>query len=270
MAFAPPRVIAERLFPVRITVKRDNRKIVALTLPKILNYNMRSIWSKYENLVQDINERESDLIFLTEIWQVQENKKHQFKIEALLEMRGIKYISTPRPGARRGGGAAIATRLDRFLLTKLNIPIPNSVEVVWGLLKPKVITGQLSTVIACCFYSPPRSRKNSALIDHLTVTLHSLMNIHSNAGVIISGDRNSIEVPTLLSIEPSLRQLVKVPTRGLRTLDVILTNLARYYDDPIIIPPIIPDVQGLGVPSDHMGVFATPNISATQATKRMK
>ena len=71
IGFRPPRVIEERLFPVRITVKRDNRKIVALTLPKILNYNMRSIWSKYENVVEDINERESDLFFFTEIWQVQ-------------------------------------------------------------------------------------------------------------------------------------------------------------------------------------------------------
>ena len=128
--------------------------------------------------------------------------------------------------------------------------------MVWGLLKPKNVTGKISTTIVCCFYSPPHSRKNSALVDHLTVTLQSLLKIHSGAGVIISGDRNSIEIPALLSIDPALRQIVKVPTRGLRILDVIITNLARYYNDPIMIPPINPNNTGFGAPSDHMGVFA--------------
>ena len=76
-------------------------------------------------------------------------------------MKGIKYISTPRPGTKRGGGAAIAARLENFSLSKLNIPIPRSLEVVWGLLKPKVITGKIIVIIVCCFYSPPRSKKNS-------------------------------------------------------------------------------------------------------------
>ena len=96
-------------------------------------------------------------------------------------MSGIKYISTPRPGAQRGGGAAIAVRLDKFTISKLNIAIPRSVEVVWGLLKPKIADGKISTIIACCFYSPPRSRKNGVLVDHIIVTLQSLLNIHNNA-----------------------------------------------------------------------------------------
>ena len=215
-------------------------------------------------------EREGDICFLTEVWQKQENKKHQHKIEKMFEMSGIHYISTPRPGAQRGGGAAIAVRTEKFVLSKLNIATPKTAEVVWGLLKPKNITGKISTIIVCCFYSPPRSRKNGDLIDHLTVTLHYLLNIHSAAGVIISGDRNSIDVHTLLSIDPALRQTVKVPTRGLRTLDVIVTNMARYYHDPIAIPPIIPDNPGLGVPSDHLGVIAIPNISSTQFSRRTR
>ena len=140
--FRPTRVIYERPLPVRRTSRRDNRKVQALTLPRIVNYNMRSLFPKFENFAQDVHERESDAVFLTEVWEKQENKKHQFKLEELLQMKGIKYISTPRPGAQRGGGAAIAVRLDRFTVSKLNIAFPKSVEVVWGLLKPKVITGK--------------------------------------------------------------------------------------------------------------------------------
>ena len=270
IGFRPPKVLLKRPLPTLITIRRDNRKIIALTLPKIVIYNMRSLWSKYESLAEDIHERESDLNFLTEIWEVKENKKHQFKLEALLEMRGIKYISTPRPGNRRGGGAAIATRQERFLLTKLNIAIPNSVEVVWGLLKPKNIIGKLTTIIVCCFYSPPRSRKNSELIDHITVTLQSLLNIHSNAGVIISGDKNDMKISEILSIDPSFHQIVSKPTRGNKILDVIVTNLRPFYDEPIIVPPVQPDKQGHGVPSDHDGVMVASKSNMSQSKKKVK
>ena len=264
----PAKVIYERPQHCRKRIKRDNKTVEAISLPKLTNYNMTALFSKIDNFARDMEERESDLSFLTEVWEKSENKKHQFKLEELLELRGIKYISTPRPGAQRGGGAAIAVRLDKFHISKLNIPLPRSVEVVWGLLKPKVVVGNISTIIVCCFYSPPRSKKNRILIDHLTVTLQSLLNTHPNAGVIISGDRNSIEISSLLSIDPSLRQTVRQATRGLNTLDVIVTNLSRYFNEPIIIPPIVPDRPGHGVPSDHSGVSATPNTSQGQPTTR--
>ena len=264
----PAKVIYERPQHTRKRIRRDNKTFEALSLPKLTNYNMRALFSKIDNFARDMEERESDLSFLTEVWEKSENKKHQFKLEELLELRGIKYISTPRPGAQRGGGAAIAVRLDKFHISKLNIPLPRSVEVVWGLLKPKVVVGNISTTIVCCFYSPPRSKKNRILIDHLTVTLQSLLNTHPNAGVIISGDRNSIDISSLLSIDPSLRQTVRQATRGLNTLDVIVTNLSRYFNEPIIIPPIVPDRPGHGVPSDHSGVSATPNTSQGQPTTR--
>ena len=109
---------------------------------------MRSIFPKIGNFALDMIERESDISFLTEVWEKYENKKHQFRLEEMLEISGIKYISTPRPGAKRGGGAAIAVRLDNFTISKLNIALPRSIEVVWGLLKPKVVSGKI-TIIIC-------------------------------------------------------------------------------------------------------------------------
>ena len=91
-------------------------------------------------------------------------------------------------------GAAIAVRLDRFSLSKLNIAIPSSIEIVWGLLRPKVTTGRISTIIVSSFYCPPKSRKKSILIDHMTETLQSFLKIHINAGVIISGEGNDLEI----------------------------------------------------------------------------
>ena len=51
---------------------------------------MRSFFPKCDNFARDMEERESDISFLTEVWGKSEKKKHQFKLEELLEMRGIK------------------------------------------------------------------------------------------------------------------------------------------------------------------------------------
>ena len=43
-----------------------------------MNYYMRALFSKIGNFARDMEERESDLSFLTEVWEKSENKKHQF------------------------------------------------------------------------------------------------------------------------------------------------------------------------------------------------
>ena len=103
-----------RLPPVRKTIRRDNKVLQAVTLPKMSNYNMRSLMPKLFNFGTDMEDRCCSISFLTEVWQKAENKKHQFRIEELFEMRGLKYISTPRPGTRRGGGAAIVVNTENF------------------------------------------------------------------------------------------------------------------------------------------------------------
>ena len=94
--------------------------------------------------------------------------------------------------------------------------------------------------------------KRPPTIDHITTTIQSLLIIHNNPSAIISGDRNDIDIPTLLSIDPSLRQTVRHPTRGLKILDVIVSNLASFFNEPVIIPPILPDRTGHGAPGDHL------------------
>ena len=93
------------------------------------NYNMGSLFSKIGNFSLDMQERTTDICFLTEIWEKKENKKHQFKLEEMLEMRGVKYISTPRPGAQKGGGAAIAVRTEKFTISKGSFPIEKAAKL---------------------------------------------------------------------------------------------------------------------------------------------
>ena len=252
------------------TLRRDNKAVQGLSLPVISNYNMRSLLPKLDYFVEDFVERDIGLSFLTEIWEKSCNVKHQNKLKEMFEMKGILYISTPRPGLKRGGGVAIAADPLRFSLSKFNVPNPHLLEVSWGLLKPKQVTGTISKIICCAFYSPPYSKKKTKLIDHLSSTLQDLLLEHPGAGVVIAGDRNDLSIERLLNIEATLRQIVRNPTHGKKVLDVVLTNIWRFYNDPIIVNPVPVDDPAKGVPSDHLGVVIKPIVNPEQPPLRRK
>ena len=178
--FRPPNMQHPRLPPVRKICNSDTN--IIQSIPIISVYNARSLFPKINSLATDMHERKTDVKFISEIWEKFEKKKHQQKIEELFELKGIKYGSNPRRNGKRGGGAALAVNLERFAITKLNIHVPKNVEAVWALLRPKFYSKKLKLIIVCCFYSPPNLRTNPSLIDHLTLSLNNLLNIHKNAG----------------------------------------------------------------------------------------
>ena len=248
-------------------LRRENRCEEALNLPRILSYNMRSIWGKTKHLADDIHERAGEIIFLSEVWEKSQNKKHQYQIEKMFEMENISYISTPRPGIKRGGGAALAICTDRFSVSKLNMNIPKPLEIVWALLKPIVFTGEIRKIILCSFYSPPRSRKNAMLIDHISLTYNSLKIQYPDAFLIFSGDKNSLDERSILALNTNFRQMVQNNTRKDKILTIIISDLHKYYHNPVVIPPVPVDVPGQGVPSDHNGVLALPLTSGSSQRK---
>ena len=156
-------------------VGKCDKITAALSLPKVATYNLRSLFPKIGNLTTDILEREIDVAFCTEIWEQEHNKEHQFEIEKLLEISGLKYISTSRkPNAKNGvsyGGAAIVVNLRKFSVDKLPVHIPQNLEAVWGLLKSKNPSAKFKKMIICSFYSPPNKQRNSKMADHIVGTL---------------------------------------------------------------------------------------------------
>ena len=85
----------------------DSKKVsTAQSLPKIMVANNRSVFPKFQHLIDELIECDVQVGIHTEIWESNENNEHKNKIEEALEIHGIVYISNPRP-KRRGGGAAI-------------------------------------------------------------------------------------------------------------------------------------------------------------------
>ena len=160
------------IIPFPLPAQRLDNIFTALHLLAIATYNMRSIFPKIGNVKTDILERGISCAFFSEIWEKSEKKNHKFEIENMLESEGLKYISTVRPRGWRG--AAIIVNQQKFILEKLNILIPHNLEVVWGLLKCKAEDAKFKKMLVCSFYSPPRTKKNQKLTDHLVSTLHML------------------------------------------------------------------------------------------------
>ena len=71
-------------------------------------------------------------------------------------------------------------------------------------------------------------------------------------------------------MESTLHQFVRIPTHGRKVLDVVLTNIWRFYNDPIIVNPVPVDDPSKGVPSDHLGVVVKPIVNPEQPPLRRK
>ena len=78
-----------------------------------------------------------------------------------------------------------------------------------------------------------------------------------------------MDISSLLNTNLKLKQIVGRPTRKLEILDVLLTNLFSFYNTPVIIPPVQPDVIGQGVPSDHSVPLCVPHTDPSNPPSRL-
>ena len=95
-----------------------------------------------------------------------------------------------------------------------------------------------------------------------------LMSIHENCGIFICGDKNDLNIGPILAFNSTFKQIVTKCTLGLKTLDIIITNLHQSYNNPVIVPPVEADNPSTGKPSDHSVPVATPITSPGMEIKR--
>ena len=78
-SFRPPKVFHNRPFSTRKNIARDNKAVNTLSLPKISLFNARSLFPKIKQLALDMKERNTDVSFITEIWESLTSMKHMSK-----------------------------------------------------------------------------------------------------------------------------------------------------------------------------------------------
>ncbi|XP_071944695.1 uncharacterized protein [Antedon mediterranea] len=98
------------------------------------------------------------------------------------------------------------------------------------------------------------------LIEHIITSLDTLKAAHPEAGVLVLGDFNRLNINPLCRAH-SLKQIIDEPTRGDAILDLVITNLKNYYKKPIVCSPI--------GRSDHNTIYLPP-IGCSKTGKQIK
>ena len=144
------------------SVHRNERIRSSANIPVVAVANTRSLLPKLNSIIEKIENEAIDVTLVCEVWEKtgKRNRNFQNRTEEMMEMRGLKYISCgARPSGKRGGGAAIIVDTTKFSLERLDVQVPNNLEVQWGLVRPKEIlqSTKFKESIFCSFYSPPAS-----------------------------------------------------------------------------------------------------------------
>ena len=242
-------------------VKRSNKVCEALKLPKVLNLNPRSIYNKLNEFATFVTEEDVDLVCMSESWE-----REKLTLDKVIKIDNYQVISNVFQRKGKGGRPAIIVNSIKFdieNLTQTVISIPWGVEAVWAVLTPKNVNNasKVKKIVVGSIYSKPNSRKKSVLLDHIS-EVYNFLNSKYKSGLdwIVCGDTNDLKLDSILQLNPSLKQVVKNPTRmnPPRILDPIITTLSRFYHVPQCLPPLDSDPDGNGKPSDHQMIIMTP------------
>ena len=244
-----------------VVIKRSPKNFQALSLPKVLNLNPRSIYNKVDEFVTFVNEEDVDLVCMSESWE-----RENLTLEKVVKIQDYKVISNVHLRCGKGGRPAIIANEKKFIvenLTQTEIDIPWGVEAVWAVLTPKNVTNdsKIKKIVVGSIYCKPDSRKKSLLLDHIA-EVHSLLSSKYKNGLhwILCGDTNDLKLDEILNLNSNFKQVVQQPTRlnPPRILDPIITTLAHYYQLPVCLPPLDADPDSNGKPSDHLMVVMCP------------
>ena len=243
------------------TIHRSNKTGQALSLPKILNVNPRSIYNKVNEYATFVEEHEIDVTIMSETWE-----REGISLESLLKTDETEVISNYSQRKEKGGRPAIIVKKDKFFiqdLTNTEIEIPWGVEAVWALLTPKIVTNasKIKRIVIGSIYSKPQSKKKSVLLDHIS-SVFNQMSVKYSQGLewIIGGDTNDLKIEKILQISDHFKQIVTKPTRGIKILDPVITTLHTFYQTPQVLEPLDADPDKNGSKSDHKMVTVTPII----------
>ncbi|XP_072048885.1 uncharacterized protein [Amphiura filiformis] len=150
----------------------------------------------------------------------------------------------------RGGGVGIYVRSDISAQVINDIQIPDELECLWVMLRPKRTPRSVSLIAVCCVYILTDSPYQDLLQCHLNESMDYLKTKHPDIGFVVLGDFYRMNVNNVLHAH-DLKQLVTFPTRGDAILDIIMTNISSYFENPLDVSPI--------GKSDHTCIVWKPN-----------
>ena len=258
------------------SIRRNNKLIEAINLPKVITLNPRSLYNKKKQFCTLVDQMEADICFVSETWDISHLPKG-VTLPECIQMENYEWVQNVVQRNRNGGKPAIFVSNRNFHITKIcpeKVTVPVGVEIVWTLLTPKcrLKNTRVKHIAAASVYYSSKYTKKDALIDHISEAYHVLCSQYgSDLKFLICGDFNRLNIKPILNLSPDLRQVVKVPTRRNpdAILDLIITNIPALYESPTTLAPLENDDDEPGVPSDHLIVVMNPltNTSLSEAKR---
>ena len=226
--------------------------------------------SEFDTLV---SQQDIDLVCMSESWE-----REHLTLDKIITMDNYTIISNVHQRKGKGGRPAIIANHKKFSvqnITQSLVNIPWGVEIVWAILTPKNLSNDsvIKKIVVASIYSKPDSRKKSILLDHISETYNLLCSMYNDGlHFILAGDTNDLKLDAILNLCSNMRQVVQSPTRlsPPAMLDPILTTLSKFYQVPVCIPPLDPDPDSDGSPSDHLMVLMHPISTLNNKSARTK
>ena len=215
-----------------------------------------------------------DLIFISESFE-----RENLQLAELVKMENFKVISNVHQRKGMGGRPAIIANESKFHvenLTNSTIQIPWGVEAVWSVITPKNVTqnSKIQKIACCAIYSKPGSKKKTLLLDHIAEAFNILSTKYGKGlHFILAGDTNDLKLDSILSLSPSLNQIVHSWTRmdPPAILDPVIMTLSHLYQEPVCLDPLENDPDKPGTKSDHRIVVARPiNILENKCSRQTR
>ena len=158
------------------------------------------------------------------------------------------YVLQRRDRPTRGGGVCTFVSSSITFKRRSDLESPDH-ECMWLWLRPP--RRPFSGIIVGAMYFPDApADAQRARASYIIERIDSVKSAHPDCGVILLGDFNTLDVTNILT-NHTLKQLVREPTRGNSVLDLVISNLASYYNKPVVS-------AHLGS-SDHCSVHWVPN-----------
>jgi hypothetical protein len=208
--------------------------------------NVMSLVPKIDEVNEFIIRNEINLALITETW-LKESMS-----DSVIDIPNFTLLCRDRTLQNHGGVCAYI-RESQYKYKRLDdLNCCDDHECLWIYLRPTRLPRGFTCIIIAVIYHPPGA-DGKLFQDHLFQTLTLVESKYPNCGIIITGDFNRLNVTRLLN-HFRLKQIVKIPTRNDATLDLILTNMHKFYNPPQGYP-------GFGL-SDHNTIVATGKTAA--------
>ena len=175
-----------------------------------------------------------------------------------ISITGYTTIRRDRRDGRAHGGVCCYVR-DTIPCIKVwtELDDPN-LDTLWLTIRPSKLPRDIPCITIGVIYHPPKAN-DWDMNTHMVQCTDAISQKYPGSGFLICGDFNHMK-DTFFKTSCHFKQLVTAPTHGKSVIDLVYTNIAKWYKPPHHDP-------GIGL-SRHQVIVCTPTVNPQRTTQQ--